>query len=184
MLLLISGTALLPDNIGDPKWADKYRIFCREAYLATYVRTNLGITESMFSEAAFNLPRVVKYFNDALDTSTNHKVWLAINANEEIIGGVVAYLFYDYCEMQTFYVRSDLKGYGIGHALYKKVLEFASKLPIQVDVVKYNQSAIDMYKHWGFEIDDTKGEVKYDWVEWPDKPLQTYKGIYMVKPGE
>jgi GNAT superfamily N-acetyltransferase len=166
-----------------PEWADTYRHFCHQAYLATYVRPELGITKAMFSEEAFNLPRIVKYFKDALNTSPNHKVWLAINHNDEILGGVVAYLFPDCCQMQTFYVRPDLKGHGIGHELYEKVVEFASSLPIQVDVVKYNQATIDMYKHWGFEIDRSKGEVEYDWVEWPDEARQAYKGIYMIKPG-
>lgn len=164
------------------QWSDKYRHFCREAYMQTYVRPELGITEAQFSKNVFNSPRVKKYFDDAFNAGKDHKAWLALQGNE-ILGGVVAYDYGDYCEMQTFYVKHSLRGHGIGHALYIKVLEFAGDLPIQVDVVLYLDQTIAMYKHWGFEVDDSKGEVEYDWIEWPEKSRESYKGIYMVKPG-
>jgi GNAT superfamily N-acetyltransferase len=166
-----------------PQWADKYRSFCRRAYLKAYVRPELGITEGQFSKSVFDSPRVVKYFQDAFNTSNDHKAWLAISI-EDILGGVVAYNCGDYCEMQAFYVEPELIGSGIGHALYQKVLGFAGDLPIQVDVVRYMTSTVAMYKHWGFEVDESKGEVEYNWVEWPEKARQVYRGIYMVKPGK
>jgi len=165
-----------------PEWADKYRQFCREAYLTAYVRPDLGITAEQFSENVFNSPRVIKYFQDALNIGDDHKAWLAIS-DDEVLGGVVGYIYGDYCELQTFYVKAELRGHGIGHALYAKILEFAHGLPIQIDVVEYMQDTIDMYRHWGFEIDASKGKVIYDWVEWPQQARQAYKGIYMVKPG-
>ena len=165
-----------------PEWADDYRSFCRYAYLNAYVRPELGITQEQFSEEVFNSPRVTKYFKDALEKGADHKAWLAVNTGK-ILGGVVAYREPDYCEMQTFYVLPDLKGHGIGHNLYQKVLGFADGMPIQVDVLKYMQSSIDMYKHWGFKVDESRGEVEYDWIEWPEKPRKAYKGIYMVKSG-
>lgn len=164
-----------------PEWADAYRLFCRQAYLKAYVRPELGVTEDQFTEAGFNLDRVKKYFNDAFNTGEDHKAWLAI-ADGEILGGVVAYDLGEFAEMQAFYVKPELKGHGIGHALYQKVLNFAGDKQIQVDVVRYMTETIDMYKHWGFVIDESKGLVDYDWVEWPDKPRAAYRGVVMIKP--
>ncbi len=164
-----------------PSWADKYRIFCQKTYTAAYVRPDLGITKDLFSKEVFNSQAIVDYFNNLFKITANHKVWLALDNNNCLIGGVVAHRYVDICVMKSFYVAPVLQGQGIGHDLYKKVLNFSGSLPIQVDVLKYMQSTIDMYKHWGFTIDSKRGEIVYDWDEWPEKARVAYKGIYMTR---
>ena len=63
------------------------------------------------------------------------------------------------------------------------MLDFAGSLPIQVDVIEYMTETIAMYRHWGFEVDEAKGSLIYDIVEWPEQARQAYRAIYMVKPG-
>lgn len=167
---------------GSPDWADTCREFCRQAYKAAYVRSELGITEELFTEDIFASPRVVQYYKDLCQFKVDHKTWLAVDDERNLIGMVVAQLADDYCEMRAFYVRSDLKGHGIGHDLYQKVLEFAAGKQIQVDVIEYMQETIDMYKHWGFEIEEQKGKLVYPIIEWPEAARQAYQAIYMIKP--
>ena len=75
-----------------------------------------------------------------------------------------------------------MKGQGIGHALYGKALEFIGSNQIQIDVVNYMADTIEMYKHWGFHIDESKGYVEYPWEGWPEKARYANRGIFMVKP--
>jgi GNAT superfamily N-acetyltransferase len=167
---------------GGLEWTERCQEFCRLAYLAAYVRPERGITEDLFSEKVFASPRIMKYYYDLCTTDDNHIVWLAISAEQELLGMVVAQRDADYCEMRAFYVKPELKGHGIGHALYQKVLEFARDQAIHVDVVEYMQETIDMYKHWGFEVDEAKGKLIYPLVEWPEAARQAYRAIYMTRP--
>lgn len=166
---------------GTVKWADKCREFCRQAYLAAYPNPAIGITEDLFSEEVFSSPRIVKYFQNMCRETADHKIWLAVDNNQEILGVVAGHLHPDYCDMQCFYVAAKHKGQGIGHALYQKVLKLAGSLPIQVDVIEYMADTIAMYEHWGFEIDESKGSLIYNITEWPESARQAYRAIYMTK---
>jgi GNAT superfamily N-acetyltransferase len=168
---------------GSEVWADKCREFCRKAYLATYLRPEIGITEELFSKDVFSSPRITKYFKDLCRNSTNQRFWVATDDENEIFGMVVAFKHTNYCEMKSFYVEPRHKGQGIGHALYQKVLVFAASQPIQVDVIEYLTETIDMYRHWGFNVDESKGKLNYDIVEWPESARLAYRAVYMVKPG-
>lgn len=162
--------------------ADECREFCRRAYLAAYVRPEIGITEELFDEDVFSSPRIVKYYKDLCSTDANHRLWLAVDEANEILGMVAATRKADVCEMRAFYVRPDLKGRGIGHALYRELLLFSQPLSIEVDVVEYMQDTIDMYQNWGFRIDESKGKVIYPIIEWPERARLAYQAIYMVRP--
>lgn len=167
---------------GSPEWADTCREFCRLAHKAAYVRPELGKTENLYTKEIFASPRITQYYKDLCQFKADQKIWLAVDDNNSLIGMVVAQNVDDYCEMRTFYVRSDLKGHGIGHDLYQKVLEFADGKQIQVDVIEYMQETIDMYKHWGFVIDEQKGKLTYPIIEWPEAARKAYRAIYMTKP--
>lgn len=167
---------------GSIDWADKYREFCRAAYEAAYVNPERGITKDLFSTEVFSSPRIVKYFQAVCANTPTNKTWLAVDDNQKLIGVVSAHLYPEYCDMKAFYVKREYRGQGIGHALYEKVLDYAGPLPMQVDVIEYMQETIDMYKHWGFTVDKSKGTLNYDITEWPERARQAYQAIYMVKP--
>lgn len=106
-----------------------------------------------------------------------------MNEQGELIGMVVVAVEPKLCQMKAFYVKPELKGQGIGHALYTKVLKAAGDGPIQVDVVEYMQDTINIYEHWGFYIDESKGKLVYPIIEWPEAARKAFQAIYMVKPG-
>jgi GNAT superfamily N-acetyltransferase len=168
---------------GSIEWASKFAELCRQTYIATYARPELGITEDLFSDEVFKSPRIVRYFESRCSWTDTQRSWLAINHTGELVGVVAAQLYPDRCDMNSFYVKPGHQGHGIGHALYQKVLEFAGSLPIQVDVIEYVTDTIRMYEHWGFHIDKTREPFTYELVEWPDRARLNYRAIYMVKPG-
>src|ERR1035438_7864430 len=90
------------------EWADKYRLFCQRAYKEAYVRPEIGITDELFSVEVFNSPRVIKYFADLIRSADDHRAWLVIDNNRQIIGGAVAHRFLGFCEMKSFYVASEM----------------------------------------------------------------------------
>lgn len=168
---------------GSLDWANKCREFCRTAYLAAYERPELGITKDLFSKDIFSSPRIKAYFQDICRNTDDNKTWLTIDPTQNLLGMVGAHRYPDYCDMKAFYVKPELKGQGIGRVLYERVLAFAGSQPIQVDVIEYADEAIELYKHWGFVVDQSKGTLIYPIVEWPEAARQAYRAIYMVRPG-
>lgn len=165
------------------KWADEYRAFCQKAYQAAYPRPELGVTKDLFSEKVFDSARIRTYFDGLLTPSKDNKFWLAVTG-DRIVGGVGARKRAGQCEMIAFYVDPQLAGQGIGHRLYQKVREFALHLSIYTEVIEYMSDTISLYEHWGFVIDETKGKVLYPWTEWPQKAIDSYQAITMVRPAE
>lgn len=167
---------------GSIDWIDRCREFYRLASLATYPRPELGITEDLFSRDVYESRRIKEYFIELCTITKDHKLWLAVTDDNQLIGMVAAHKYPEYCDMKAFYVKPELKAHGIGHALYQKVLEFAADQAIQVDVIEYLDETIAMYQHWGFHIDESKGKLNYPITEWPEAARLAYTAIYMVKP--
>lgn len=162
----------------DKSWMDRYRGFCQKAYEQAYPRPEHGITKELFSKEIFDSSYVREYFEKMF--SPPNKVWLALNKEDQIAGGIAASEYPDYIEMKGFYVDPELKGKGIGRALYDKALDFADGKSIQAWVYEYLDETINMYEHWGFKIDKTKGKLAFNWDPWP-KDVKMY-AICMTKP--
>jgi GNAT superfamily N-acetyltransferase len=167
---------------GSLDWADRYREFTRQSYLAAYVRPELGVTEDLFSEEIFDSARIIKYFRDLCENTNDNKTWLAIDDDSELVGVVGAHKYEDFCEMKAFYVRPELQGQGVGRALYEKVLQFAGGMAMQLDVVNFMDKTISMYERWGFTVDTSREAFEYPWEEWPPGPAHIMRAIYMIKP--
>jgi GNAT superfamily N-acetyltransferase len=165
----------------DASWADRYRTFCQRAYVVAYPKPEIGVTKDLFSEEVFASGRIVTYFADLCRTTEMQEFWLALDDQDSILGGVVVQLETDHCEMKAFYVDAALRGQGIGHALFKKVLDFAGHRDICVDVVQHMNETIAMYEHWGFAIDHARGKAEYGWPEWPEQAREHHYGIYMIR---
>lgn len=161
------------------EWADRYREFCQKIYQATYAREDLGILPELFSKESFSTPSTVGYFKDLF--SGDGKQWLLVDDGKNIIGGIVATKKSDYCEMKGLYIDPAYQGKGYGRQLFLKATEFAGELPIRIEVVQYMQKTIDLYKRWGFEIDEAVEPIRYEIDGWPTEALDEYRGIVMVR---
>jgi GNAT superfamily N-acetyltransferase len=169
---------------GSAEWADRYREFYRQAVQIYYLRPEAGITADLFSPEVMASPRIRRYFEDLCENTADKKAWLAVSDQNEILGVIGAKRYADHCELKAFYVRPDLKGHGIGHALYTRALDFVGGQTIIVDVVDYMTETIETYKHWGFEVDESKGKDTSYFPEWPEEIRRNFLGIYMVKPAK
>ncbi len=165
----------------DERYADSYRVFCQKAYQQAYPRPELGITEDLFSKEVFDSEFVRNYFDGLFDIDDLNKIWLAVNEKGEILGGIGAKKNDDHVEMKAFYVAIELKGRGIGGKLYEKVLNFAGDMPIWAWVYEYLDETINMYRHWGFELDKSKGKLEFDWEPWTKEVKMS--AICMIKSG-
>lgn len=77
----------------------------------------------------------------------------------------------------AMYVAPEAQGMGVGGKLMRHVLDlFGRDQDIYLEVVSYNQNAIDFYKHFGFE--QTDAVVPED-IERPDY-MKTLPQIEMV----
>ncbi len=93
------------------------------------------------------------------------KVWFAYDSGK-LIGAITIEDLGNECELRGFYVEKSYQGKGIGKSLWKKALEFAGKKDIILDTYTHNRT-IEIYKKWGFVVDETKGKFFRHWEEWP-----------------
>ena len=164
-----------------PEWLDRWIAFCQEVYSVYYVRPEHGITKKMFSKDIFAKSGFEGYVKEHFANNPDRGAWLALGAEEEIIGSLCVHNHNGYCELKGFYVSPDKKGQGIGRALYEKAVVFAGDLPMKLDVVHDMDQTIAMYERWGFRVDETRGYILYPWKDWTESARYANRGIYMVK---
>ena len=171
-----------------PERLKEYTRFLQPCYVGAYVSNELGLTEDCFSTEVFNTPDTQQYLRSHLVNSEAQKTYLAIanvGDNEQLIGCItVERLDEETGEIKGFYVAPNLQGTGLGTKLYETALNFLGPRAIVLDTYCHNENPIEIYKHWGFELDTARGEDGYfyrHWPEWPDD-LQA-KCLYMRKPG-
>lgn len=166
----------------EPTEADLFRKFIQSAQQSAYPRPELGITEDLFSDAQFDRPEIVEFYQRICAQGEHGKAWVAEDASG-ILGTIAVSREESYCELQSFYVAPDLKGKGIGRSLFAKVLEFANASPIRLDVIEYMEDTIGIYEHWGFVTDYAAGRPDYIQKWWPEEARCAFAGIYMFRGG-
>ncbi len=165
---------------GRTEWAEKYHQFCQPIYVHAYTAPELDIPAEAFSAEAFKNNGADGYFADMF---TNDKTWLALDDNNEIIGGIAA-SDTDPVHMSGFYVAVDKQGRGVGSQLFKKVLEFAAERDIELDVMKHATKSIDMYKHLGFKVKEGAQPVYYHWAYSSERGRENGAGVTMIRKGK
>lgn len=168
--------------VATPKWKDRYREFCQKAYQDAYVNTERGITKELFSKEIFDSKFVKDYFDLLFEDVQNKKTWLALDLENNILGGIHAEKHKDFAELKGFYVDSKLKGQGIGKKLYQKAMEFTDRQTVRAWVYEYMEPTIKMYENWGFKLDKSKGKMDFNWDPWPRKV--DMQAICLVKPAD
>lgn len=61
--------------------------------------------------------------------------------------------------LNAIYLTDALKGTGVAYKLMDQAVAFAGDLPMQLQVVAYNQRAINFYEKYGFKKGDTEKEL-------------------------
>jgi len=157
-----------------------YSDLLQHVYEVAYSDDKLGLTKECFSREIFATKSTQDYLKSHLIDSSSQKTWVAV-VDEKIIGTVTCIITSPTKAALTgFYVHPLFQGKGIGKKLYQLALEFSKKRDMFLDIYTHNLKTIDMYKRWGWQLDEAQGNKGYffrHWDEWP-KDLNA-KCMYM-----
>ncbi|MCX7881080.1 MAG: GNAT family N-acetyltransferase [Patescibacteria group bacterium] len=123
-------------------------------WINTYPNEKLGITKKdileRFIEIEKNFETYLDQRKEALkNQSFNSQTWIA-KINKQVIGFCTAKRVKKN-EIGAIYILPQFQGKGIGKKLMKKALKWLEKnKDIYVNVVSYNQKAINFYQSFGF----------------------------------
>lgn len=134
-----------------------------EAWLAAYPNEYLGISRNDVLILAQGpngeyLPRRIKFYRELVEKNDpRHAVYVARSA-EDVVGFVSPEIEESgRRRVGQLFVSPTLQGKGIGSKLLQKALEWhGPHTEIYLEVVSYNQDAINFYKSFGFEVIDAE----------------------------
>jgi ribosomal protein S18 acetylase RimI-like enzyme len=146
------------------------------AWLKAYPNTELGITVDDIRLLAQGpngeyVPRRIAYLKKRLakDDSTGVTMLIA-KLDDKIVGFIDAHVDEQNRRcIDALHVAPEVQGNGVGGKLMQRALDWYGRdQDIYLEVVSYNQNAINFYKHFGFERTDadvTKEEGRPEYLK-------------------
>ncbi|GAC1392129.1 MAG: hypothetical protein NVSMB46_07060 [Candidatus Saccharimonadales bacterium] len=132
------------------------------AWIIAYPNAELGITAEDIRVNAQGrngefVPRRIAYLKEQInkDDSTGLTIFVA-RLNDKVVGYVNPRIDeQNHRRIGAIYVAPEYQGMGIGSQLLQQVLDlYGRDQEVFLEVVSYNQNAIDFYKRFGFEQTD------------------------------
>jgi diamine N-acetyltransferase len=152
----ITNNAKIAIQVSDATVADVESIqnVVYQTWLSTYPNEKAGVTiedvEDRYKDA-LSEERLQKRRDEMLNRKSNEK-YLVARESDKVIGLCRVAREDDVNRLQAFYVLPEFQGRGIGHKLWVEAQKFLDVTKdTKVQVVDYNQSAINFYKKLGFE---------------------------------
>ena len=131
------------------------------AWIEAYPNPELGITARDIEINAKGLhgefvPKRIAWFKDKLAKNDENWICFVAQTNNTTVGFVVASTEDDGRKfINSIYIEPTFQGKGLGSMLMKKALDWlGGDEPIYLEVLNYNQNAIDFYERFGFEKTD------------------------------
>ena len=132
------------------------------AWLEAYPNADLGITVDDIRLMAQGpngeyVPRRVAYLKEQLAKDNPNQATFVANVDGEVVGFIDPRIDEQgHRSIGAIYVAPEAQGQGVGSKLMKQLLDWYGRdQDIYLEVVGYNQNAIDFYKRFGFEQTDT-----------------------------
>lgn len=145
----------------------EYTDLLQRAYQDAYTDESIGLTRDQFSKEVFNSEDTQNYLKSQLEVDDKQKTWLAF-LDKEMVGAITLKDKNEECELTGFYVAPEHQGKGIGKMLWQLALKESKGKDIILDTYIHNRRTIDLYKKWGFKVDEEKGIFYRHWPEWPE----------------
>lgn len=134
-----------------PEDAVGIRVVQKETWLATYPNNEFGITRKDIEEKVNEMQeegveRLVKRIRDDYNSHT----WVAKKASR-IVGFISVQKLREENKIRALYLLPEYQKKGIGRQLMQKALAWlGNSNQISLEVVTYNDKAINFYKSFGF----------------------------------
>ncbi|MDB5260264.1 MAG: inorganic pyrophosphatase, inorganic pyrophosphatase [Candidatus Nomurabacteria bacterium] len=146
-------------SVATPEDARGIREVQYKTWLETYTNENAGITtedvEKRF-EDAFTDEKIKKREESIRNQPENENFYVVKNSGK-VIGFCMVIRKEDRNQLQAIYILPEFQGKGLGKNLWNKAKEFLDKeKDTYVEVVDYNQGAINFYTSLGFKKTDRK----------------------------
>jgi ribosomal protein S18 acetylase RimI-like enzyme len=152
----ITNNAKIAIQVSDATVADVESIqnVVYQTWLSTYPNEKAGVTiedvEDRYKDA-LSEERLQKRRDEMLNRKSNEK-YLVARESDKVMGLCRVAREDDVNRLQAIYVLPEFQGRGIGHKLWVEAQKFLDVTKdTKVQVVDYNQSAINFYKKLGFE---------------------------------
>jgi len=149
---------------------EKYADLLQRTYQITYTDDKIGLKKEYFDKKYWQTQQAVEYLKSHLLNSQTKASWLAFDKNK-LIGSVSCSIIDNKnAWLSGFYVDTKYQCKGIGKKLYKLVLDFVNNRDLQLEIYAHNIKTIEMYKRWGWKLDESTGNNGYydlHWENWP-----------------
>lgn len=137
-----------------PDDADALCTIHRNIWMKTYVSDEHRVTiEALDAYTSHWVSEENKQsFRKLIDSTNNTEGWLVAEYKGQAIGHIKTTEKKGSVYIDMFYVSPDRQGEGVGSALFNSIQDIFGDTEYFVDVVSYNYTGINFYKHRGFSF--------------------------------
>jgi ribosomal protein S18 acetylase RimI-like enzyme len=130
----------------------------QQTWLDTYINKEKGITEDVIRQKSFFV-NPEKYLNQIIKKIETYLV--IRDDKEKVIGFASPRVMNNKARVGKLYILKEAQGKGHGKKLLNAAIEYWSGQDVYLQVVTYNQKAIDFYLKNGFEFVEPKVTKKF-----------------------
>jgi len=131
------------------------------SWLSAYPNEKFGISRNMILERFASTAESTSFLEECIADSM--QAVYPILSDAKIVGYLHLQEKNEYNDLVQIYLLPEYQGQGIGTTAMRFILsKFGSEKPIHLQVAKYNERAISLYKKYGFQVTDLpqpEGEV-------------------------
>lgn len=147
-----------------PEDADGWVKIRKDAWLATYLNEEHGITMEDLLSKDYDSPEKVKMWRDSFTIPTENRFYLTAFRKGEIVGFLIGQEHEEINEICAIYVSPTFHRQGIGSRLMAEAMKQLNPgKKTKLNVVSYNKKAINFYKKHGYiengPFDDKHGHL-------------------------
>ncbi len=141
-----------------------------QSWLETYPNDEYGVTEDWIREEFAFLtkegvgekgePNGIEFRKRIIEELDERSLYEVVKDEKGKVQGFLhAHRTPTRASLNAIYLTRELKGKGVAQKLVEHLLDFAGELPIELEVIAYNERAIKFYEKYGF----VRGEIEEGW---------------------
>ena len=122
----------------------------RNIWINTYVNNDIGITKDKVIGNFREFNEEVQKYKEYIYKIKNFSYFFVVLDNDRLIGFSIAKKIFYKKSIDTLFINDDYQGNGLGSKLMHKMIDMLDSSKIYVDVISYNEKAINFYKKYNF----------------------------------